>query len=150
LKQANTGARDYAKRSKIYVPTVFENYVAQIEIDGKHIELGLWDTAGQEHYDRLRPLSYPKANVILMGFSIDSPDSLDNVFEKVRWAILTRCAMANRLYVAHQWISEVKHFCKDVPILLVGTKKDLRYDQGVTEELRKISQKPVSPEEVCT
>ncbi|KAK4441964.1 hypothetical protein QBC34DRAFT_419429 [Podospora aff. communis PSN243] len=112
---------------EVYVPTVFENYVADIEIDGKRLELGLWDTAGQEYYDRLRPLSYPDASVILIGFSIDSPNSLDNVFEK--------------------WISEVKHFCKGVPILLVGTKKDLRYDQGVIEELRKISQKPVSLEE---
>lgn len=40
------------------------------------MELALWDTAGQEDYDRLRPLSYPDTDVILMCFSIDSPDSL--------------------------------------------------------------------------
>merc|ERR1711862_861374 len=64
---------------EVYVPTVFENYVADIEDDGKQVELALWDTAGQEDYDRLRPLSYPDTHVILMCFSIDSPDSLDNI-----------------------------------------------------------------------
>jgi Ras family protein A len=65
------------------VPTVFENYVADVEVDGKHVELALWDTAGQEDYDRLRPLSYPDSHVILICFATDSPDSLDNVQEKV-------------------------------------------------------------------
>jgi len=50
--------------------------------------------------------------------------------------------------VYYQWYAEVLHFCRDVPILLVGCKKDLRYDQKTIEELRKTSQKPVSPEEV--
>ena len=48
------------------------------------MELALWDTAGQEDYDRLRPLSYPDSHVILICFAVDSPDSLDNVQEKVR------------------------------------------------------------------
>ena len=69
--------------SQVYVPTVFENYVADVEVDGKHVELALWDTAGQEDYDRLRPLSYPDSHVILICFAVDSPDSLDNVQEKV-------------------------------------------------------------------
>ncbi|KAI8202966.1 GTP-binding protein rhoA [Colletotrichum sp. SAR 10_86] len=112
---------------EVYVPTVFENYVADVEVDGKHVELALWDTAGQEDYDRLRPLSYPDSHVILICFAVDSPDSLDNVQEK--------------------WISEVLHFCQGLPIILVGCKKDLRYDSKTIEELRKTSQKPVSPEE---
>ena len=60
--------------------------MADVEVDGKHVELALWDTAGQEDYDRLRPLSYPDSHVILICFAIDSPDSLDNVQEKVRAA----------------------------------------------------------------
>lgn len=62
---------------------MFENYVADVEVDGRHVELALWDTAGQEDYDRLRPLSYPDSHVVLICFAIDSPDSLDNVSEKV-------------------------------------------------------------------
>ena len=68
-----------------YVPTVFENYVADVEVDGRRVELALWDTAGQEDYDRLRPLSYPDSHVVLICFAIDLPDSLENVQEKVRY-----------------------------------------------------------------
>ena len=66
-----------------YIPTVFENYVTQIQFEGKLVELALWDTAGQEEYDRLRPLSYPESDVILIVFSIDFPVSLGNVQDKV-------------------------------------------------------------------
>ncbi|KAI0948458.1 GTP-binding protein Rho1, variant 2 [Taiwanofungus camphoratus] len=67
-----------------YIPTVFENYVTQVQFEGKLVELALWDTAGQEEYDRLRPLSYPESDVILIVFSIDFPVSLLNVQDKVR------------------------------------------------------------------
>lgn len=56
-------------------------------MDGKNVQLALWDTAGQEDYERLRPLAYSKAHVILIGFSIESPDSLDNVKHKVRHSL---------------------------------------------------------------
>lgn len=91
------------------------------------VELALWDTAGQEDYDRLRPLSYPDTDVILMCFSIDSPDSLENIPEK--------------------WTPEVKHFCPNVPIILVGNKKDLRNDPVTIKELSKMKQEPVKPED---
>lgn len=68
---------------KAYVPTVFENYVTQVPFEGKLVELALWDTAGQEEYDRLRPLSYPESDVILIVFSVDFPTSLSNVQDKV-------------------------------------------------------------------
>ncbi|KAI9294525.1 hypothetical protein K502DRAFT_337775 [Neoconidiobolus thromboides FSU 785] len=91
-------------------PTVFENYVKEVTIDGKIVNLALWDTAGQEEYERLRPLSYSKANVTLICYSVDSPDSLENVLEK--------------------WIDEVNSLCQGVPVILVGLKKDLRDGEG--------------------
>lgn len=92
---------------KEYQPTIFENYVAEVRLDGKPVQLALWDTAGQEEYERLRPLSYSKSHVILIAFAIDTPDSLDNVSTK--------------------WIDEVRTICgPTIPILLVGCKADLR------------------------
>ena len=67
----------------MFIPTVLESYVAEVELDGRRIELALWDTAGQEEYDRLRPLTYPGSHVILICYSIDIPDGLINVEEKV-------------------------------------------------------------------
>lgn len=112
---------------EVYVPTVFENYVADIEVDGKQVELALWDTAGQEDYDRLRPLSYPDTDVILMCFSVDSMDSLENIKEK--------------------WYQEVQHFCPNVPIILVGNKKDLRNDEQILHDLVKSRMEMVRPED---
>lgn len=104
-----------------YVPTVFENYVTDCRVDGKSVQLALWDTAGQEDYERLRPLAYSQAHVILIGFSIDTPDSLENVKSK--------------------WATEAQERCPGIPIILVGLKKDLRDDPMAQEEMRKRSQK---------
>ncbi|KAM5523601.1 GTP-binding protein rho2 [Fusarium oxysporum f. sp. phaseoli] len=100
-------------------------------VDGKSVQLALWDTAGQEDYERLRPLAYSKAHVILIGFSVDTPDSLDNVKHKVR-------------PLRHAWIEEATRLCTGVPIILVGLKKDLREDPVAIEEMRKKSMRFVS------
>jgi len=89
-----------------YIPTVFENYTAPIDHNDKKILLHLWDTAGQEDYDRLRPLSYPGSDIVILCFSLVTESSFDSVREK--------------------WYPEVDHYVKDVPTILVGTKSDLR------------------------
>lgn len=48
-------------------------------IGGEPYTLGLFDTAGQEDYDRLRPLSYPQTDVFLVCFSVVAPSSFENV-----------------------------------------------------------------------
>ncbi|KAI5957931.1 RAC1 [Candida theae] len=111
-----------------YIPTVFDNYSASVLIDGEPIKLGLWDTAGQSEYDRLRPLSYPQTEIFLCCFSVVSPDSFENIKLK--------------------WIPEIHHHCpKDILILLIGTKTDLRDDPHVLDELSAKGLKPVTEDQ---
>ena len=100
---------------------VFDNYSANVMVDGKTISLGLWDTAGQEDYDRLRPLSYPDSHVILICFAVDSPDSLDNVQEKV-WSCLsfsvhalTLCSVDLGSYAFLCWPSHHSRWLQEGP-----------------------------------
>ena len=88
------------------------------------IDLALFDTAGQEDFDRLRPLCYADTSVVLMCLSVDSPMSATSTIEK--------------------WMPEVRHFCGRCPVILVGCKKDLRTEPQTLARLKDEGERPVA------
>ncbi|KAI5103006.1 ras-related C3 botulinum toxin substrate 1, partial [Silurus meridionalis] len=124
----------------------FDSYSPNVMVDGKPVNLELWDTAGLEDYDRLRPLSYPQTvqcheqaqcrvninssshfnpfDLFLICFSLVSPASFENVRVK--------------------WYPEVRHHCPNTPIILVGTKIDLREDKDTVDKLEEKKLTPIT------
>jgi len=114
---------------KEYLPTVFENYTAMMVVDGITTNLELWDTAGQEGYAALRPLAYNQADVFVVCFDVTSKTSFDNV--------------------ANMWVPELKGHKdgKNAPIILVGTKTDLRKNTEKLAELSRQGRSPITRQE---
>ena len=96
-----------------YVPTVFDDYCMESRVETeKHsigVKIDFYDTAGQEDYDRLRPLSYPDTDVFVLVFSVESPASFENVMVK--------------------WYPETKDHVPKAPRVLVGNQVDLQSDE---------------------
>ncbi|OHT07468.1 Ras-related protein ced-10 [Tritrichomonas foetus] len=86
-------------------------------MDGQTICMQLWDTAGQEDYARLRPMSYPETNIFLIAFAVNLRSSFENV--------------------TSIWYPEVHHACPSAQIILVGTKSDLRQEDDVSDKFVK-------------
>ncbi|KAE8542731.1 hypothetical protein D1P53_000793 [Cryptococcus gattii VGV] len=98
-----------------YVPTVFDNYSASVLVDGRPVSLGLWDTAGQEDYDLSFPLPSPSPALPALNAHSDP-----------------------------QWIPEIRHHAPTTPILLIGTKLDLRDDPVTLSRLKERRFQPIS------
>ena len=137
---------------------MFDNYSANVMVDGKPINLGLWDTAGQEDYDRLRPLSYPQAwrSSLRGGWRCRvgegalpiatcrccaRPISPDPVLQTdvflVAFSLISRSSFEN---VKAKWWPELKHHSPGAPMILVGTKLDLRSDPNTVQKLKEKNQ----------
>jgi len=120
------------------VPRVFDNYSFDLQLppskksssnssEAPIFAMGLWDTAGSGDYDKLRPLSYPRTDVYLCCFSVVSPPS----FEAIR----------------QKWVPELRHHSPNVPIILVGTKSDLREDEDNLSKLREKRLQPIGTDQ---
>ena len=108
-----------------YTTTVFDTYSTQVQVGQQiAVTLRLYDTAGPEDFDKLRPASYPNTDVFVICASVVAPDSFINAREK--------------------WISEIRDYCPDTPVLLVGLKTDLRDNPETIVKLKKKSQVPVT------
>lgn len=110
-----------------YVPTVFENYTAGLELEDQRVELSLWDTSGSPYYDNVRPLCYSDSDAVLLCFDISRPDTVDTALKK--------------------WKTEILDFCPNTRILVVGCKTDLRTDVCTLMELSNQKQTPISHEQ---
>ncbi|KIL54117.1 hypothetical protein M378DRAFT_174440 [Amanita muscaria Koide BX008] len=108
-------------------PNLHVNFFAEGEVDGKHIELVLWEVVVLEEYERMRPLNYPNSHVVLICFAVDDPTSLENASDK--------------------WICEVQQYCPGIPIILLGCKMDLRDNTNAVEGREVVTQQLITPEE---
>ena len=115
------------KFSQEHTPTVFDNYIVDVMVNGEMCHLGLFDTPSHENYDKLRPMSYSQANVILICYSVVRPSSFKSITEK--------------------WVPEIHFFANKTPFFLVGTQTDLRNDLNVdlnSSKVKKVSKEVVS------
>ncbi|XP_036373162.1 rho-related GTP-binding protein RhoH [Megalops cyprinoides] len=89
-----------------YKPTVYDNTGVEVFMDGVQISLGLWDTAGNDTFRQIRPMSYQQADIVLLCYSVAKPTSYASV--------------------RHKWIHEVREHLPQTPVLVVAMQTDQR------------------------
>ncbi|KAM0672915.1 Rho GTPase [Ordospora colligata] len=98
---------------KVYIPTVVDNFIKDIEVEkDKQVSLAVWDTAGQEDYDTIRPLSYRETDIVLLCYTIEDNKKISNISRK--------------------WLMEIRNYCPNSKFFLIGLKKDMRDTEDPT------------------
>ena len=111
-----------------YTPTVFDNYSANVLIDDQPLNLQLWDTSGHSDYKKLRPLSYPQTDALIIAFSLVSPLSLEKV--------------------ETEFLPEIEEHCRGAPYILVGLNLCERDEFPMhADEYKSKGWSPISTEE---
>jgi small GTP-binding protein len=100
-----------------YIPKVFSNYIANINFNSKYYSVDLWDTAGPDDFDKLRPLSYTDTDVFVICYDIMTENSLENIKSK--------------------WITEITYHCPKTPYIIVANKIDLREDEDFIKKMKE-------------
>ena len=95
----------YISNNEDFVPSI-QDHRYDVVVDNLTYTVSLWDTAGGEEHDKLRPLGYPQTDVFLICFDVSTRSSFRNVELK--------------------WLPEVKRYAPNIPIILIGNKTDLR------------------------
>lgn len=93
-----------------YIPTIIDNFIKDVNVDGEDVALCIWDTAGQEEYDAVRPASYSDTDLVFLCYSVERKEMLSNMGSK--------------------WMPEIRNYCPDAGTFLVGLKVDLRDGSG--------------------
>ncbi|CAH1792752.1 unnamed protein product [Owenia fusiformis] len=109
------GKKQFPKQD--YVPTVFDHYIMNFIFKKQNAVLEVWETAGQDDYDRLRTLTYPNTDVGIICFSVTNRKSAQNVIDK--------------------WVPEFKKYLPNVPYIIIGTKTDLRKNVDKVKEIEE-------------
>jgi Rho family protein len=116
---------------------------ADIFVDNVHMELSLWDTAGQEEFDRLRALSYEDTHVLMLCFSVShkrpNPQPANCVEFPVLIASIKVDSPDSFENVGSKWIAEINENCPGVKVVLTALKCDLRKDEEMTDNPNAIT-----------
>ncbi len=121
----------YTKGEFVYPhrPTEEDIFERKENVDGEEVMLWLTIGGSTDEYFKLRINTYKniKPCIILLCFSVGNRESFTNIRKK--------------------WYPEIKQYCSDIPVFIVGSKNDLREDEEFVLELAKHDVVPVTVDE---
>ncbi len=106
---------------RTYVPTLGVSISERLmNIGDKHINLILWDIAGQSKFEIMRRHFYKGTDAVILIFDLTNPKSFESVYD---------------------WFNDIKRYEKDVTGLIFGNKEDLVEQRKIqTEEALKLAE----------